>query len=192
MIFKPREKRSWWHHLRQALWPSMSFGRVALYYKHRIARLPGTPYYIACGFATGMAVSFTPFVGFHLMLGGLVTWLLGGSLVAMALGAVLSGNPWTYPFIWIGCYKLGRFMLGHRAMRAATGELMHRQFTFSDLLHRPMELLLPMLLGCVPLVIIVWSATYYVASGIVTRSKEKRKARIQRRRQAAHHGKPPD
>ncbi len=192
MILKPRHKRSWWHHLRQAMWPSMSFRRVGLYYKHRISRLPGTPYYIASGFATGMAISFTPFVGFHLMLGGLITWMLGGSLVAMALAAVLSGNPWTYPFIWIACYKIGQAILGHHDARSATGELLHQQFTFSDLLHKPMELLLPMLVGCVPLVIIVWTGTYYVVSRIVKNSKEKRKERIGRHAQSKSHKKAAD
>ncbi len=192
MLFTSRKKRNWWHHLRQAMWPSMSFRRVGLYYKHRIARLPGTPYYIAPGFATGMAISFTPFVGFHLILGGLISWALGGSLVAMALGALLSGNPWTYPFIWIGSYKIGQAIMGHHLTRAATGELMHRQFTFSDLLHNPMGLLVPMLLGCIPLVVIVWSGTYYVVSGIVKRSKDRRKARIQHRNRAVSGSKKAD
>ena len=138
MILKRRHPRTKAHHLREALWPSMGIARVIRYYKHRIARLPGTSYYIAAGFATGVAISFTPFVGFHLILAGLVTWMLGGSLVAMALGTLISGNPWTFPFIWISSYKLGQLMMGHEGTKAASRELTHHQFTFHDLLQKPM------------------------------------------------------
>ena len=85
MILKRRHPRTRAQHIREALWPSMGIARLIKYYKHRIARLPGTPYYIAAGFATGVAVSFTPLVGFHLVIAGFITWVLGGSLVAMAL-----------------------------------------------------------------------------------------------------------
>lgn len=188
MILKRRTPRTRVQHLREALWPSMGIRRLGKYYKHRIARLPGTSYYIASGFATGVAISFTPFVGFHLMLAGLVTWILGGSLMAMALGTLISGNPWTFPFIWISSYKLGQMMLGHKSTSAASRVLRHHQFTFTDLLDKPMELLLPMSLGSVPLAVIAWFITYFVVSDIVTRHKNARSRRIH----GEHHRAPPD
>ena len=54
------------------LWPTMSLRRIGSYYKRRVARLPGTPHSIAAGFASGAAVSFTPFMGFHFVLGALL------------------------------------------------------------------------------------------------------------------------
>ncbi len=176
MILKRRHPRPRSHHIREALWPSMGFARVIRYYKYRIARLPGTPYYIAAGFATGVAVSFTPFVGFHLMLAGFITWMLGGSLVAMVLGTLLSGNPWTFPFIWISTYKLGQLMLGQHVTKAA--KVLKHQFTFTDLLDKPMDLLLPMTLGSLPLAFASWFITFYIVSNVVKQHKDARMMRI--------------
>jgi uncharacterized protein (DUF2062 family) len=179
MILKRRHPRSRGQHIREALWPSMGLARLGRYYKHRLARLTGTPYAIGAGFATGVAISFTPFVGFHLMLALLIAWMLGGDLVAMALGTLIAGNPWTLPFIWITTYKVGQAMLGHEGTRAASRELTHHQFTFNDLLSKPMELLLPMTLGSLPFAIASWFITFYVIADIVRRNKIARIKRIQ-------------
>jgi uncharacterized protein (DUF2062 family) len=184
-ILKRRHPRTRGQHIREALWPSMGLMRLGHYYKHRIGRLPGTPYYITAGFATGVAISFTPFVGFHLMVAGFITWILGGSLVAMALGTLISGNPWTFPFIWLSSYKLGQMMMGHESTKAA--RMLHHQFTFNDLLQKPMELLLPMILGSIPLAVASWCITYYIVADIVKRQKDARVRRIH----GEHHRAPP-
>ena len=185
MILKRRQPRTRVQHVREALWPSMGLARLGKYYKHRIGRLPGTPYYIAAGFATGVAVSFTPFVGFHLMLAGFITWMLGGSLMAMVLGTLISGNPWTFPFIWLSSYKFGQMMLGHASTKAA--KVLNHQFTFNDLLQKPLELLLPMSLGSLPLAIAAWFITYYIVADVVKRHKDARLKRIH----GEHHHTPP-
>ena len=177
MILKRRTPHTRRQKVREMLWPSMGWRRVVYYYRHRISRLPGTPYFIASGFATGIAISFTPFVGFHMMMAGVISWILGGSLVAMVMGTVLSGNPWTYPFIWIGTYKLGKMMLGQHGTRAASSALTH-QFTFSDLLDKPSELLLPMTLGSLPIALISWFISFYFVYHVVKRYKHARLKRI--------------
>ena len=190
MILKRRQPRTHLQKLREALWPSMGIRRLLSYYKHRIARLPGTPYYIAAGFATGVAISFTPFIGFHLMLAGLITWILGGSLVAMTLGTLVAGNPWTFPFIWVSSYELGQTMLGHETTKAASRALNH-QFTFQDLLHKPMELLLPMSLGSLPLAVAGWIVSFYIVSNIVRKHKDARLTRIHGEKPPHQNQKPP-
>jgi uncharacterized protein (DUF2062 family) len=179
-MFRRRTPHTRRQKIREILWPSMGISRLVRYYKHRIGRLPGTPYYIAAGFATGIAVSFTPFVGFHLMMAGVIAWILGGSLVAMVLGTVIAGNPWTYPFIWISTYKLGEMMLRKHETKAASTALTH-QFTFSDLLDKPMELLLPMTLGSLPLALVGWFVSFYCVRLVVKRYKEARLNRIHKR-----------
>jgi uncharacterized protein (DUF2062 family) len=180
MILKRRHPRTRGQHVKEALWPSMGIMRVVRYYKHRIARMPGTPYFVASGFATGVAVSFTPFVGFHTIIALIIAWLLRGSLIAVFLGIVVAGSPWVLPFIWVSTYKLGLLMLGNAETRAATKALNH-QFTFSDALHRPMELLLPMSLGSIPLAIMAWVISYNIVSDIVKRHKDARMKRIHKR-----------
>ncbi len=56
-------------------------------------------------------VSFTPLVGFHFIAAGLLALMLGGSVIASAFGTFV-GNPVTFPFIWVGGYKLGNLLLG--------------------------------------------------------------------------------
>jgi uncharacterized protein (DUF2062 family) len=177
MILKRRQPRTKWQKIREILWPSMGWMKLIRYYKHRIGRLPGSPEFIASGFATGVAISFTPFVGFHLLTAGIIVWIFGGSLVAMVLGTVVAGNPWTYPFIWLGTYKLGETMMGGHETRAASAALTH-QLTFSDLLDKPMELLLPMTLGSLPPALVSWIISFYFVRHVVKRYKQERLSRI--------------
>jgi uncharacterized protein (DUF2062 family) len=65
---------------------------------------------IALGFAAGVFISFTPLVGFHLLLAAIAAFFLRGSIVASAVGTVI-GNPLTFPFIWFGTYNLGAALL---------------------------------------------------------------------------------
>ena len=76
---------------------------------HRLARLPGTPHSIAAGFACGVAMSFTPLVGVHILLALFLSWLIGGSLFSAVIGTIV-GNPWTFPFIWLWIYNLGLWL----------------------------------------------------------------------------------
>ena len=50
----------------ELVWPRTGWRRASAYLGHRLGRLPGTPYRVAAGFACGAAISFTPFLGFHL------------------------------------------------------------------------------------------------------------------------------
>jgi uncharacterized protein (DUF2062 family) len=113
------------------------------------------------------------------MLGGLLTWLLGGSLIAMVLGSVVAGNFWTYPLIFIGTYKLGKFFLGETPHLAESRT--HVLFSWKFLLSRPTEYLLPMLLGSLPLAVLAWTASFWFVRRVVRGYKDARHKRI-------HHG----
>lgn len=177
-MFQRRNPRPRLKKMREALWPSMGLKRLTAYYKHRMGRLPGTPYYIAAGLATGAAVSFTPFVGGHIALGMLLCWMLRASFMAMVLGTVAAGNPWTFPFIWIGTYKLGNMMLG-RVPAETGGTLPPPGFTLSHLLEKPLELLLPMTVGSLPLAALTWVVCFLAVCQVIREYKEARRARIQ-------------
>ncbi len=176
-MFQRRNPRNRWKRAREILWPSMGLSRVFRYYRHRVGRLPGTPYFIAAGFAAGVAVSFTPFVGFHMVTAGLIAWLMEGSLMAMVIGSVVAGNPWTFPLIWVGTYELGKIMLGQHGSDRVSNALSHG-FTFADMMAKPMTVLLPMTLGCLPFVVISWFVSFYFVRQLVTGYKEARLARI--------------
>ena len=158
-MFLRRERRSLKRKLREALWPSMGFARTLRYYRHRMGRLPGTPNAIASGFATGVAISFTPFVGFHLLLGAVLCWALRMSMIGMVLGTVFGGNPWTFPLIWIGTYHVGGAMLG--AEKGVT--LPPDHLSFATLMKNPVELLWPMTVGSLPFFILSWMIVFFAA-----------------------------
>jgi uncharacterized protein (DUF2062 family) len=94
----------------------------------------------------------------------------------MVLGSVVGGNFWTYPFIFVGTYKLGKFFLGQTPRL----NRMPEQFTWDFLLKKPMDYLWPMTLGSLPLCILSWTIAYYVAKHIMTRYRARRLAHLNR------------
>jgi hypothetical protein len=167
--------------LREWFFPAMGFKRLAIYYKHRMGRMSGSAEAVARGFATGVAVNFTPFIGLHTVLSIGVCWLIRASMVSMLLGVVLLGNPWALGLCLLASYGLGKLMIGEMG---AIGKIMDvpQVFTFSDILHHPMEWFFPMLLGSLPLVTVSWLMSYYLALHLVKRYKKIRLTRIYERR----------
>jgi len=110
-VFGRRKELPFWVRLKSWLWPTMGWRRLVMYLLKRLTRLSGTPSNIACGFACGAAISFTPFVGLHILLSMMMAWLLRGHIIASVVGTVV-GNPWTFPLIWLATYKTGQMLLG--------------------------------------------------------------------------------
>ena len=111
MLFDRRHPPKFKEKLRVAVWPRRNWKRSIHYVLKRISRLRTSPSAIARGAAAGVLVSFTPFLGFHFLLAGLLAWSMRGSVIASALGTFF-GNPLTFPFIWVGTYQLGNRLLG--------------------------------------------------------------------------------
>jgi uncharacterized protein len=176
-MFSRRHPRTRRQKLRELLWPSMGMKRLMVYYRHRMGRLPGTPEFIARGMALGVAISFTPLVGLHMFIGAGLCVLLRASLLAMVLGTFIGGNLWTLPVIWIASYNLGGVMLG----QDTAGGLNAHALSFRMLMEHPLDLLLPMAAGCVPMVAAAWIGAYYPTRAVVRRYKEARRARIRHR-----------
>ncbi|TYO91618.1 DUF2062 domain-containing protein [Oceanicella actignis] len=111
MIFKRRDKAPVLVRLRELLVPRKGWRRGYLYIGKRMQRLPDTPHRIALGFACGVFVSFTPFFGLHFVLAAALAWLLGGNILASALGTFV-GNPATFPFIAGAALYIGFHLTG--------------------------------------------------------------------------------
>ena len=105
-MFRRRKRLSIINQMRSFLWPTRGFRRLFSYLFQRIIRLPGTPASISIGFASGVAASFTPFLGFHFIIGGALAMLLRGNVLASAIGTFF-GNPWTFILIWLADYEIG-------------------------------------------------------------------------------------
>jgi uncharacterized protein (DUF2062 family) len=161
--------------LRRALWPQGGWRRQGMYVAHRLTRLPGSPNRIASGFSCGVAVSFTPFVGFHFVLAALLALLVRGNIIASAIGTA-AGNPWTFPFIWIWTYKLGRWMLGTQEQ----GE-QPQAFSIEFIFDNPMDVLWPMTVGSLPTGIAIWVAVFLFMRVAVQRYQLRRRRRLHRK-----------
>lgn len=197
------------------LWPAMGWRRLAVYLLKRLVRLPGTPHNIASGFACGAAISFTPFVGFHIVLSMLLAWLLRGHLIAAVVGTVV-GNPWTFPFIWLATYKVGQILLGSSEAASWPAVTMFRHVVtdlgglvwptltgentwgaLKEVLRDLRALIWPMFIGSIPLAVIAWIVSYVPLAKAIdafhqAREKRRQKCAARREREVALPASSPD
>lgn len=185
-MFKRRIPEKWEQRFKNLFWPAMGWKKYAKYIVLKLSRLGGTPRSIAAGVACGVAISFTPFVGFHFVLAALTCLIIRGNILASALGTA-AGNPWTFPFIWIATLKTGRWFLGingedtvpflevfEKAIRAfVTGD-------FSGFAAEVWPILFPMMIGSIPFYILAWVVSYYIFKKALDKMVELKKKRKKR------------
>jgi hypothetical protein len=177
-VFRRRDPIPLWQRLRRWLWPNIGWRRTGAYLFKRVTRLSGTPHSIAAGVACGVASSFTPFIGFHLLGAFLLCLLVRGNYVAAAVGTLV-GNPWTLPFMWVVAYKLGHALTGMRAAQiepAQGGNL----FSFAEV----GAVFWPTVVGCLPLAVVAALATYFPLMRMIAAYQRERQRRQARRRQS--------
>jgi len=163
------------HRVRSFVWPKAGWRRASRYMAHRVRRLPGTPYRIAAGVASGAAVSFTPFIGLHFVVAALLALLLRGNVVASAIGTAV-GNPWTFPLIWTWIYTLGQWLMGADAASDFPATL-----DLDYIFERPFDVLWPMTLGALPTAVVVWIAIFWPVRGAVAEYQHVRHRRLRRK-----------
>lgn len=156
-----RKNKTLQEKFREAIWPKMGWKRVFRYYGLRIYRLNDPPYAVAAGLASGVAVSFTPFIGFHVIISLILARLLNGSMLAALIGT-LFGNPWTLPLIWYITYKFGMLILGSHMP-----EPLPVSFEMDSIFDQPQRFLIPMVIGSIPIGVVAWAATFFPAKRLI-------------------------
>jgi hypothetical protein len=174
-MFRRRNPLPILHRARELVWPRRGWRRTTLYVAHRLGRLPGTPYRIAAGFACGAAISFTPFMGLHFVGAAVLSLLVRGNVVASAIGTAI-GNPWTFPFIWIWIYNLGRWLLGESGEYTLPDDLsMHYIFeNFTSVFW-------PMTVGGLPTALVAWLAFFWPVRATVLEYQRRRRKRLRKK-----------
>jgi len=172
MLFGRRDKPELVERVRVFLWPRRGWRRSSKYVLKRLLRLSGTPHAIALGVAAGVFASFTPFVGFHFVIGAIIAWLIGGNLIASALGTFI-GNPVTFPFIWASTFTVGNWMLGVERADILALDLNAR--TFNQSLEVLLPIFKPMLVSGIPLGIIAGMAFYFPMVWCINLYQERRR-----------------
>lgn len=174
MLFRPRQRPPLHRRARSLVWPRRGWRRAGTYVFHRLQRLPGSPAYIATGFAFGAAVSFTPFIGLHFLIGAILTWLFGGSIIASAIGTAV-GNPWTFPFIWIATHRLGVAIIGGPVTEALPEDL-----SIKYIFEHSWSVLAPMSVGGIIMGGVAWFVSYWIMKSVVARYQAIRRDRLRR------------
>ncbi len=80
---------------------------------HEAIALESSEKSLAAGFAVGVFFSFTPLVSLHMVLALLVAVIFRLSKIAAIAGAWVN-NPYTMPFVFYACFRLGKWILGVR------------------------------------------------------------------------------
>ena len=143
--------------------------RIIKLQKYKITKIKDFPESVAVGVAWGVAVSFTPLLGFHLIICYLGTWLMKGNLIAATVGTII-GNPWTFPFIFYLDYKVGTTIFLER--------IDFYEFKISFFVEHFEDLFYPTLLGSFPIAIIIWFVTFRICKNfLINRINEKNKIR---------------
>jgi len=175
MLFKRRDKASILENIRIFLWPRRSWARSVNYVLLRVNRLSGSAHAIALGCAVGIFVSYTPIMGFHFLAAATLAYLVGGNLLASALGTFF-GNPITFPFIWASAYKFGHWILGNEVDEFRVAGLLD---AFSNgiihALDNAYEIYIkPMMIGGIPLGFVCGFFGYFIIRKIVENYQSRR------------------
>jgi uncharacterized protein (DUF2062 family) len=183
MLFRRRTVQNPLARLRTALWPTVSVSRSAQYFQKRVMRLAGSPHAVALGVAVGVAIAFTPFLGFHIIIALPIAWLLGANLVAAALGTAVA-NPLTIPFIWAATYRLGRVFVGGPAHFSRGADVPANLAEKS--LHAIWPVIKPMLVGSIPIGLAAGVVAYLMVLAATRGFRAMRAERLAARRRQRH------
>ena len=169
-LFKRRNSRTFMQKTRQLIWPSMGWKRAAHYYYHRIFRGGLPAHRITGGLATGAAVSWSPFMGTHILHVVFLSWLCRVHLLSGVIGTVW-GNPWTFPIMyWIG-YEVGVGLCSIIGLSefVAFPEMITMDYFLKEpwsfivfIFSNPLKLLLPLTLGGYVCALIFWPIAFAI------------------------------
>jgi uncharacterized protein len=183
MLFRRREEEPLLTKARVHLWPRRSWKRSIRYIRYRLSRLSASPHAIALGFAVGCFAAITPLLGFHVIMAALISWMIGGSIVASFFGTFL-GNPLTYSIAWYSSYKIGTFVLGiHPRNRAVD----FSGTVFGSSWDHLWPILKPTMLGCIPIGLAVAVVAYFLMKAGVEAYQERRRRRFRLRHPRRDH-----
>ncbi len=194
-MFQRRKKMSPLRRVGEFFWPRAGWRRSTRYVFHRVARIPGSAYSLAAGFACGAAISFTPFIGLHFVLSALLAYVIRANVIASAIGTAV-GNPWTFPFIWVGVFNVGNWILRTNGANAQHIDFLNvlseatkamHSLDFNYLFDTARPVLMPMLVGSVPVTIVVWCLFYFSLRPMISKYQTARHHRRTRKARLREH-----
>jgi len=189
-MFQRRIPRPRWSRSLDLIWPHLGWRRFFKFWILRLSRLPGSAYAVSAGFAFGAAISFTPFMGFHIVISAAMSYFARASMLAAVIGTIV-GNPWTFPFIWVAVYQTGVW-IGIGGMPDDMAKL-HYSELFGNMVQAMLEfdwdylvkvawpIFAPMLVGSIPYFIVSWLFFYFSIRWLIDAYGRKSRARLAHR-----------
>ncbi|MCX5577352.1 DUF2062 domain-containing protein [Kaistia terrae] len=186
MLFRRRRPLRFHQKLNHFMWPKGGWSRAIRYYSKRLLRISGSPHSIARGFASGVALAMTPFIGFHYLLCFVVAFVVRGNLLAAVLGTTI-GNPLTFPLIWVATYETGSLVLGWFGMSPEPLDFHHLSHKLLTESWREIwPVVEPMLVGAVPLALMFGGLSYVLVYIAAKSFQSSRRQRFAVRRRTLH------
>jgi uncharacterized protein len=136
----------------------------------RFLKIRGQPREIALGFALGLFVGMTPFIGLHTVMAVPLAALLKWNKISAAV-AVWFTNAATAPFIYSITYIVGAHIVGIKKV-FSWKDIESLSAVYRLILHTP-EMIWAMVIGGVVLGLPLAVAGYYLAFFVVGRYREK-------------------
>lgn len=152
----------------------------------RFVKIRGNPREIALGFALGLFVGMTPFMGFHMAIAVFFAALFKWSKIAAAAGGWIS-NPVTAPFVYAGTYYVGNKVLNIQNACCIPKEL--NLDVIVQLLKSAPEIFWILTVGGIVVGIPVAVAGYYLALSAILRYREGIRETIHREKEKLSHAK---
>jgi hypothetical protein len=159
------------------------------YHLIRLHRLAAVSHDIALGVAFGVLVSFTPFIGFHLILCTVLCILFGGSKVASWIGTIV-GNPVTFPLFYWADHQIGSWIIG--LFTGTMTQVTNFELNLEQLgsMSAWKDLIWPILLGGLFLGPLAALVSYHLTFRFVEMARLRHHERISRAREKRFPGKP--
>lgn len=137
-MFQRKHNLSFVFRMRALFWPEKGWNRRFRYIKHRVVREAASSYGVSAGLASGICVSFTPFIGLHMLLAWGYCKAVRGNVLAAMVGT-LAGNPATFPAMFYLSYKVGAAILSSFDWRGSL--IAPDQDLWANMLDQPLDFL---------------------------------------------------
>ena len=157
----------------------MNLCRYLRYKWLKLTRIADSNCRIAGGLATGMAISFSPLVGLHMLQATGLSYIFRFNILAALTGTVF-GNPWTFPFIWWASAEFGSYLFDIFGFPSSVQlpETITLKILWDLVKNEPLKIFLPWFVGGHIFAFVSWFIFYYINLHFVRTARAARRKAI--------------